>query len=435
MKIHTISGYEKVGGNMTAVEVNDKVVILDMGADIERIVNQGSNLEDLKTVESIESKVVPDDSRIKKRRKDVVAIVIGHGHQDHCRGVPKLANAYNCPIIATPYTGDLVERFIADDIEHVSNDIIRMEAGDTLEISDGIELEFVNITHSIPHAVISALRTEDGLVVYSLDFKLDDNPTLGEPVDYKRLKKLGEEGIRAYIADCTRANEPGKTKSETEAKIELKRILSEAHDNKEGIIVTTFSSNIARLNNIIEANDRERKIVLLGRSLREYTKDAEKRGLIDLTNIEVASYREEVENILKEASRNKSEYLLVTTGNQGEPDAVLSRIANDQYPYMVNERDMVVFSSVTIPTPINELNREYLERSLTQRGAELEMDVHSHGHAKGEDHKKMMRLLEPETVIPAHGGKEKLSSCARLAREAGVESIRISKNNGRISLS
>lgn len=418
---------------MTAVETNGQIVIFDMGADIERVVEREENLEDMKTVEAIETKVVPDDSEVKKRREDVAAIVIGHGHQDHCRGVPKLANAYDCPIIASPYTGDLVERFIEEDSEYVTNEVVRMEPGSTYQISNGCELEFVDITHSIPQAVLSVLRTEEGNLVYSLDFKMDESPTLGKPVNYERLEQLGEEGVKGYIADCTRADSPGSAKTELDTKIELESILDNYNDVKKGIIVTTFSSHIARLNNILEANKERRDVVLVGRSLKEYTKDAEKRGLIDLSKAEVVSYREEVEDVLKDVSKNKSDYLLLTTGNQGEPNAVLSRLANGGLPYSVDERDMVIFSSVTIPTPKNELNREHLKRNLEQRGTDVRVDVHSHGHCKEEGHRKMLRKLKPETVIPAHGGEEKLTACARLAREEGVDSVRISKNGGTIS--
>ncbi len=434
MRIHTLGGYEKVGANMTGVEVNGKIVILDMGADIERIVEHGENIEDMKTVEAIETKVVPDDSKIKERREDVEGIIIGHGHQDHCRGIPKLANAYDCPIITTPYTADIIERFIENDRENVKNDIIRLEPSGVFEISNDFELELVPMTHSIPQSALTVLRTSDGNLVYSLDFKLDDKPTLGDPVNYEKLRELGEEEIKTYIADCTRADKAGKTSTEFETKKELQKIISQAQDNKEGLIVTTFSSHIARLNNIIDANNWQREIVMLGRSLKEYTKDAEKNGLIDLSGIKIGSYRDEVEKILKEVSRNKSDYLLVTTGNQGEPNAMLSRIANKETPYQVGPRDLVVFSSVTIPTPVNELNREYLKRKLKQGGADLRVNVHSHGHAMREDHRKMIQMLDPDCIIPAHGGKEKLSSLASLAREEEVGMVRLANNGGEIKV-
>lgn len=419
---------------MTAVETNGKIIVFDMGADIERVVSQDVRLEEMKTVEAITSKIVPNDSKLKRRRKDVVAIVVGHGHQDHSRGIPKLAGAYDCPIIAAPYTADIIERFIENDREQVKNRIVKMEAGETFQISNDCELEFIDMTHSIPHAVLSVLRTNEGTVIYSLDFKLDENPTLGEPVDYDKIKTLGEEGVKAYIADCTRTDESGKTKPEIDTKIKLKNILAGSSEDREGIVITTFSSNIARLNNIIEANAGRRKIVMLGRSLKEYTEDAEENGLIDLSGIKVVSYQEEVEDTLKEVSKNKAGYLLVTTGNQGEPNAILSRIAGGEYPFTVNQRDMVIFSSVTIPTPVNELNRENLKRNLVQRGADIKVDVHSHGHAKKEDQRDMIKMLDPETVVPAHGGRGKLSACAKIAREEGVDSVLVSRNNGEISL-
>ncbi|KXB06014.1 hypothetical protein AKJ51_04330 [candidate division MSBL1 archaeon SCGC-AAA382A20] len=434
MEIHTVGGYEKVGGNMSAIEVGDEIVIFDMGADIERIVETGENIEELKTVEAIEHGIVPNDSRIKERRDDVVGIVIGHGHQDHCRGVSKLAGAYDCPIIATPYTADIIQRFIENDGENVTNDIIEVNTGESLHVSNEFELEMVPITHSIPHSALTVLRTSEGNIVYSLDFKLDEDPTLGDPVNYQKIKELGEEGVKVYIVDCTRCDEVGKTKPEAHAKRELEGILSNVNKNNGGVIVTTFSSHIARLRNIIAANDDRRKVVMLGRSLKEYTKDAERNGLMDLSDIKVSSYREEVENTLEEVSRKKSDYLLVTTGNQGEPNAMLSRIANRETPYRVSDEDLVIFSSVTIPTPANELNREFLKRKLKQAGAKLKVDVHSHGHAMTEDHRQMMRMLKPDNVIPAHGGKEKQSACARLAREEGIENVHISRNGGVLSI-
>ncbi|MFP4005534.1 MAG: MBL fold metallo-hydrolase [Candidatus Hadarchaeia archaeon] len=435
MRVHTIGGYKKVGKNMTAVEINNQIIVFDMGADIERIVEHEENIEEMKTVEAIESKIVPNDSKLKNEMRDKVkAIVIGHGHQDHTRGIPKLAGAYDCPIITTPYTANIIERFIENDNENVTNDIIRMNPGESIRVSRDIDLEFINITHSIPHSVLSVLKTPEGNLVYSLDFKLDDNPTMNDPINYDKIRKIGEQGVKTYIADCTRADQPGRAKTENETRMELKRIMTENCDRREGMIITTFSSHIARLNNIIDANNGRRKIAMLGRSLKEYTKDAEKLGLIDLSNIEIASWREEVEDLLIEASKNKSDYLIVSTGNQGEPNAMLSRISNGDYPYTVEDGDLVIFSSVTIPTDINELNREYLKRNLRRRGADLELDVHSHGHAMGEDHRDMLRMLDPETVIPAHGGGEKLGALAKLAREEGIEKVKLSSNGGAVTI-
>lgn len=196
---------------MTAVEVNGQVVIFDIGADIERVIKQDVNIEDLKTIEAIEAKIVPNDSKIKNEFRDnVEAIVVGHGHQDHTRGLPKLAGAYDCPIIATPYTSSIIRRFMENDREKVSNKIIEINPGESIQISSDLELEFVDITHSIPQAAISVLKTPEGQLVYSLDFKLDKNPTLENPVNYDKLREIGDRGVKAYIVDCTRIDDPGE---------------------------------------------------------------------------------------------------------------------------------------------------------------------------------------------------------------------------------
>lgn len=434
MKIHTIGGYEKVGGNMTAVEVNDQIVIFDIGADIEKAKKIDKNWGAVSRKEAITKKAVPDDSKIREKSHEVVAIVVGHGHQDHCLGIPKLADAYGCPIIATPYTISVIQRIIDNDVEDVDNEMIELEPGDGYHISKNLELEFVPITHSIPQTVLPVLKTEEGTVVYSLDFKIDEEPTLGEPFDGKRLRKLREEGVRALIMDCTRADEPGKADSESSVRNELKGLLDSAYDNDRGTIVTTFSSHIARIRNIIRANRDRRKIAVLGRSLKEYMEDAEEHGLIDLSDVNITSDHFEMERILSQASKDKSEYLLIVTGSQGEPNAILPRISKDEYPYDFGSDEIVVFSSSIIPTSTDIFNNSLLKRRLRRKGVEIESDVHSHGHAKREDHLELFRLLKPDSILPAHGGREKQSSCAELAKKEEIDSVEVSKNKETVSL-
>ncbi len=432
MKIHTIGGYEKVGKNMTAVESDGEIVILDMGADMETVIEEDKELEELSTPEAIEMGAAPDDSTIKEQhRNDVEGIVISHGHLDHCLALPKLANTYNCPIYATPFTAKVVQRLIDQDQKTVNNPVEVVEIGETVQLSDSIELEFVNITHSIPHTPLTVLHTPDGPVVYSLDFKLDEEPTMGEKPDYDRIRELGEEGVTAYIADSTRTDEEGRTKSEQETKIELKNILNKAYADNEGVIVSTFSSHVARLNNILDANDGRRKVALVGRSLKEYSQSAEELGMVDLSDIKVVSYRDEVEEFLRQASHEKGEWLIVCTGHQGEPNAALTRIVDGEYNYDITEHDRVIFASSTIPVPVNEANRYKVERSLRERGARVEVNVHSHGHGMREDQRDMMRMLEPDHIIPAHGGTEKLAACASLAIAEGYEleeTVHLSQN-------
>ncbi|KXB05152.1 hypothetical protein AKJ49_01400 [candidate division MSBL1 archaeon SCGC-AAA382A03] len=418
---------------MTAVEVCDELVILDIGADIERAKKKNKNFGDIDSDKAVEENIVPDDSNLRSRKENVVAIIIGHGHQDHCLGVPKLADDYNCPIIATPYTVSVIQRLLDNDKEDITNDLISLESGESMEISNNIDLEFAPAAHSIPQTVLPILRTCEGTIVYSLDFKFDENPTLEESLNEDKLKNLSREGVKALIVDCTRADEPGKADSESSVKNELENILDKTYEKDKGVIITTFSSHIERVKNIIEANEERREVIMLGRSLKEYVKDAEKHSLIDPSDIKITNNPFEIEKLLAKASKNKSEYLLLTTGSQGEPNAILPRIAKNKYPYNFEKNEMVIFSSTTIPTQINRLNTSLLKRRLEKEGVEVKDEVHSHGHAKREDQRKLFRLLEPETIIPAHGGKDKQTSCATLAEEEKIK-IKISKNKKTISL-
>ncbi|MDY6766113.1 MAG: MBL fold metallo-hydrolase [Candidatus Nanohaloarchaea archaeon] len=440
MNIHTVSGYEEVGKNMTAVESDGEVVLIDMGADMETVVEYEESLEEMSTSQAIEIGAAPDDSRIKEElREDVVGIVVSHGHLDHCLALPKIAGAYDCPIYATPFTAKVVERIIEQDDEEVRNEVVPVNLGDTAAVSDSIELEMVNITHSIPHTPLTVLHTDEGTVAYSLDFKLDEEPTMGGKPDYKRIRELGEDGVTAYIADSTRTDEQGRTKSERETAIELRNILNKAYQENEGVIVSTFSSHIARVNNILDANAGRRRVALVGRSLKEYTQSADELGLIDLNRVdEVVSYRDEVEEFLQQASNEKEDWLIICTGHQGEPNAVLTRIAEGEYHYDITEDDRVVFSSTTIPVPVNEANRYSVEKTMRENGARVEVDVHSHGHGMREDQRDMLRMLDPDHVIPAHGTTEKLAACASLAMEEGYvleEDVHISQNGHTVEIS
>ncbi|MFB6265981.1 MAG: MBL fold metallo-hydrolase RNA specificity domain-containing protein, partial [Candidatus Nanohaloarchaea archaeon] len=335
-------------------------------------------------------------------------------------------------------TAKVVERLIEQDQEEVTNDVEVVNIGDRAEIGDNIEVEMVNITHSIPHTPLTVLHTSEGKIAYSLDFKLDEEPTLGGKPDYKRIRELGDEGIKAYLADSTRTDESGRTKSERETAIELRNIINKSYQENEGVIISTFSSHIARVKNILDANAGRRKVALVGRSLKEYTKSADELDLIDLNRVdEVVSYRDEVEEFLQKASNEKEDWLIVCTGHQGEPNAVLTRIARGEYHYDITEDDRVVFSSTVIPVPVNEANRYRVEKSLKERDARVEVDVHSHGHGKREDQRDMLRMLDPEHVIPAHGTTEKLAATASLAMEEGYmleENVHMTQNGHTIEL-
>ncbi|MDY6777038.1 MAG: RNase J family beta-CASP ribonuclease, partial [Candidatus Nanohaloarchaea archaeon] len=419
MKVYTIGGYDEVGKNMTAIDVNGKLVLIDMGYDMETVVEEDQEVEQMTTTATIEAGAIPDDSQIHDRKEDVEAIIIGHGHLDHVGAVPKLAAAYDCPIVATPYTMSIIDRMIDQDRKEVLNEKIELETGETLQLDEDITLEFVNITHSIPGTALTVLHTDEGTVVYSLDYRLDDEPVLGDPPDYDRLKELGDEGVDLFIGDSTRVEDPQRGRSEETVATELQHTIDMAYDEGGAAIVSTFSSHIERLHEILDANDGRRKVAFIGRSLKEYTASAEEIDLIDRSDIEVASYRDEVQELLQKISGEREDWLIVCTGNQGEPRAALTRIAKGEYPLEIKPGDQVIYSCSVIPTPINRANRYKAEKHLKQRGARIYKDIHTSGHAKREDNRDMLRMLEPEKIIPAHGTTPMLASYAELAQEEG----------------
>ena len=201
MKLYTLGGYNEVGMNMTAVEVNDEIVIFDMGYNMEKVVESRGEMEEMNPAKTIEIGAVPNDRVLLKHKKKVMAIVVGHGHLDHCGAVPKLADSYNCPIIGSPYTINIIKRLIQRDKTRVRNNLVELSAGSVMSITPTLELEFIHITHSIPDTVICSLNTLEGKIVYANDFKLDDEPTFGKEPDYKRIKRLSSEKVKVFIPD------------------------------------------------------------------------------------------------------------------------------------------------------------------------------------------------------------------------------------------
>ncbi len=417
MKLHAVGGYNEVGKNMTAVEVDGEIVIFDMGYDMETVVEEDNEIEQMTTTDTIKTGAIPDDSDIHDRKDDVKAIVVGHGHLDHVGAVPKLAGSYDCPVIATPYTMSIIERMAEEDRKSMDNELIKMEPGEKHDLSPDLTLEFVNITHSIPGSVLSVLHTPEGAAAYSLDYKLDDEPLLGDRPDYERMRELSENGVRLFIADATRVTEDEMGRSESEIRTQLRHVLDQSYHQGGAVFVTTFSSHIVRLSSILEANNGRRKVAFVGRSLKEYTTSADELDLIDLSNVEVASYRDEKEQLFSRIAENPEEWLVVCTGNQGEPNAVLTRLARGEHDLEIGEGDHVIFSSDVIPSPLNQANRYKVEKMMREAGAQVIKDVHASGHAKREDSRRMINLLKPENIVPASGTTQILASYAELARE------------------
>ena len=434
MKVYTLGGYEEVGKNMTAVEVDGEVVIFDMGFDMEEVIDSEEPVDEMTTNQTLKTGAIPKDEKLYENDADVKAIVIGHGHLDHVGAIPKLAGAYDAPILATPFTKEIITDALDDDRKNIDNDIIGLETGEAKELTDKLSLEFMSVNHSIPGATLSLLDTPEGYIIYGNDMKIDNSPVVGEPTDTDKMRELADEGVRLLIPGTTTVDEEGKCKPEKSVAVELQDLLDSCYESGGAVIVSTFSSQIARLNSILDANDGRRKVAFVGRSLKEYTKAAENQGYIDLSDVEIVSYFDECEELMNRVDGEKEQWLIVATGNQGEPGAQLDKMASGTYPFSFEKNDHVIFSSRVIPTPVTQANRYTLEKKLKQNGVRIYKDVHTSGHAKKEDHRDFIQMLEPENIVPSHGHIKKLGSYVELAREEGYkleEDIFIGEN-GRI---
>jgi ribonuclease J len=425
IKIHAFGGYSKIGKSMTAIDVDGEIILTDMGADIEKLVNfedDKSYITIRDTDALIENGVIPDDRRFfEEEGKKVKAIVLTHGHLDHIWAVPFLASKYKCPVIATPFTIKVVEHLMKN-VKQKGLRIKMLNTGTKYKISQDLTLEFVNITHSIPNSVLAVIHTNYGAVVYANDWKFDDTPTLGRKPDYDRMEVLGKEGVHTLILDSTNVDQEGYTFSESVVRTMLEDVIKKTLGNKT-IFITTFSSHIARIKNIVEISRKlNRQVLIFGRSMAMYIKAAIDTKTIEKSKFpEVATKRENINNILKFIKNKPGKYVIICTGHQGEKGAFLDRLATGQYEYRLGPEDAVIFSSRVIPTPLNIANRSMLQNALEETNANIADNVHVSGHASKNEHKIMLKLLKPRHYIPSHGGMDKISAGIEMAKELGYE--------------
>lgn len=421
--IIAVGGYNEMGRNMTGIRIGSDIIIMDMGLQLDRVqIHEDVEIEKMHSMELIKMGAIPDDTVLDEVGGNVKAIVCTHGHLDHIGAVSKLAHRYKAPIVATPYTAELVKHEISDEKKfRVTNQVIPLKLGGTYSLTPDIQIEFIRIQHSIVDSAFAAIHTPEGIVLYASDFKLDRTPTIGEPPDFQRLKKLGKEGVRAMITESTNAGLSGKTPSEKIAKDLVRDVLLGTEETESGVLITTFSSHVARIKAIIEAAEEMKRIpVLLGRSMERYLTTAQKMKYIEFPqNLEIHGNRNAVDKALKRISQDKKKYLPIVTGHQGEPDSILERIANGETQFRIEPGDKVIFSANIIPSPMPMANRHALDIKLKMAGARLYENVHVSGHASREDHWELLRMIAPEQVIPSHGNMMMHSSYVELAEDAG----------------
>ena len=428
IEIATIGGYEAVGRQMTAVRAGDDVVIFDMGLNLSKVlIHDNVETERMHSLDLIDMGAIPDDRVMSDLEGDVKAIVPTHGHLDHIGAISKLAHRYTAPIVATPFTIELVKQQIKGEEKFgVENDLVKMEAGETMSIGERNELEFVNVTHSIIDAINPVLHTPEGSIVYGLDKRMDHSPVIGDPIDMERFREIGREGegVLCYIEDCTNAGKKGRTPSEAVARRHLKDVMYSIQDYDGGIVATTFSSHIARVKSLVEfADDIGRQPVLLGRSMEKYSGTAERLDFVDFPDdLGMYGHRKSVDRTFKRIMKEgKEDYLPIVTGHQGEPRAMLTRMGRGETPYELDDGDKVLFSARVIPEPTNEGQRYQSEQLLRMQGARIYDDIHVSGHLREEGHYTMLDALQPQHVIPAHQNLEGFAPYVDLCRSQGYE--------------
>ncbi|MEM2250917.1 MAG: MBL fold metallo-hydrolase [Candidatus Hadarchaeales archaeon] len=419
IEITPVGGMNEVGKNMTAVGIDGEYVIIDMGINLESILSFDEfELSEASRDELVRMNAIPDDSIIRGKR--FLAVLLTHGHLDHVGALSKMISSYSVPVFGTPYTVGIVKRLMKEEGVHKTSErMLRAVPPDSIIRLGNLTVRFIPVKHSIPQTVAIKLEGESESVLFASDFKFDDG---GKERDL--IERSDVNGVSVSLVGSVRADEPGRTPPESEAKEMLREVMEDVNDSSHLIYVTTFSSHMERLSSIVDiAFDLGRTPVMVGRSLHSYCSIATELGLVRFPpELTIYGRPNTVRSELRDIEFNRRDYVVICTGHQGEPTSVLSRIADGRLPPRVEQGDHVIFSASVIPTPINRANREILEAKLEALGARIRRDVHVSGHARREDTKDFIDMIKPEHVIPCHGTPEKLRAVIDISSELGYDS-------------
>lgn len=385
LRVWILGGQEEVGRNMTVMEYGKDIILIDMGLQFPE--------EDMPGIDYI----IPNVDSLRGKERNIRAVFITHGHYDHIGAIPHLMSRLgNPPIYGTPLTLGIIEKRQADFRGTPKLNLHRLSDGDTMRLG-AFAVEIFLVSHNIPGSIGYIITTPSAKVVHTGDFKIDLQPSGDQPANIARIAKLHDENVTALFADSTNASQPGRQLTETEIKMDLERIFTTA---KGRLIIGTFASNLGRLQQLIWLAEKQgRKVFIEGFSMR--------------TNIEIAQqlgYMKAQRGTIQ-SSHDMHKYpdrlvTLLCTGAQGEGRAALMRIANREHRFLrLKAGDTVVFSSSVVPG--NERSVQRLTDTLYREGAEVfnytMMDIHAGGHAKQEDLKLMLKLVNPKYLIPIEG--------------------------------
>jgi ribonuclease J len=406
LKIIPLGGLGEIGKNMMAIEFANDIVIIDAGLMFPE--------EDMLGVDL----VIPDISYLLERREKLRGIIITHGHEDHIGALPYILPELDVPVYGTRLTKGLISVKLKEHRNSKKATIKTIQPGVKFTLGN-FKIEPFSVCHSIPDSLGFILYTPMGMVVHSGDFKIDYTPVDGRPTELAKLAQLGAQGVLLLLADSTYAELPGYTPSETVVGKALDGIIADAPGR---VIITTFSSLISRIQQVIDAAAKHnRHVFVIGRSMKDTVRIATELGYLN-SPPDVIRRFEEIHHL----PHNK--IILLTTGSQGEPTSALVRIANrDNNQVNIIPGDTVIMSAT--PVPGNEALVNRTIDNLFRQGAQVVYDklaqVHVHGHGSQEELKLLLSLVRPKFFVPIHGEYRHLSLHAKLAKSLGMPETNI----------
>ena len=417
LKIIPLGGLNEIGKNMTVYEYGGEIIVVDCGMAFPGDDMYGIDL------------VIPDVSYLTKHKNRIRGLFITHGHEDHIGAIPYVLKQVNMPIYCTRLTAGLIRLKLEEHGLLKSTKIVTVESGMTVKAGK-FSVEFIHVNHSIADSVAFAIHTGLGTVVHTGDFKIDSTPIDGEVIDLARFGELGKQGVLALLADSTNVERPGYTMSERMVGKTFDRLFAGC---KQRIIVTTFASNVHRIQQVIDAAAAVgRKVAVTGRSMENVTKVAVDLGYMKLPKNTVTDI-----NKIKALPLDKQ--VIVTTGSQGEEMSALYRMAFSQHKQIeVGPGDRVIISASAIPGNENTVSRVINE--LFRKGVEVIYDradmLHVSGHACQEELKIIHALTKPKYFIPVHGEQRMLQIHKNLAMSMGMDrkNIAICENGDAVEI-
>ena len=401
LKIIPLGGLGEIGKNMTVIEFGNDLILIDCG--------MGFPDEDMYGIDV----VLPDITYLRNNASRIRGMIITHGHEDHIGAVPYVLKELDIPIYTTPLTAALIELKLEEHDLLYNTQIFTKKAGSVFRIGC-FSIEFIRVNHSIPDAVALAIKTPVGTVVHTGDFKIDLTPISGGMIDLVRFGELGNEGVLALLSDSTNVETPGHSASERKVGESFDKLFLNCDKR---IIITTFASNVHRLQQIINvAAKYHRKVAVTGRSMENVLRTAMVLGYMDVPE----GVLMDLEQIKK---KKKNRTVIISTGSQGEAMSALYRMAFAEHKQIqIDSGDRVIISASAIPGNENTISRVIDE--LFHKGAEViydrHTDLHVSGHACQEEQKMILALVKPKYFIPVHGEHRMLVKHAELGRIMGV---------------